>query len=90
MSEQIKALVERLNLVERLLTESRTENVALREDKARLDWLEIGREGIVACWGRQPPMGSGLPRPFEGFVTFANSTGEAKPLREAIDEAMKP
>jgi len=59
----------------------------LRADKERLDWLESNRKPIIPCFGLRPPMGSGLPFPFDGFVL--DSLADPLPLREAIDAARK-
>jgi hypothetical protein len=40
------------DLLERRLVKLTAENAALREDKARLDWLEETKMGL--CWGGDP------------------------------------
>jgi hypothetical protein len=58
----------------------------LEKDRARLDKIERTKLTIIPCYGKQPAMGSGLPIPFEGFVTDTHYH-EPKPLRQAIDAA---
>lgn len=56
--------------------------------KADMDWLEQKRLPLIPCFGISPPMGSGLPFPFEGYVT-RHDDDEPKPLRAAIAAARK-
>ena len=62
------------------------ERDALKADKERLDWLERTKQPLIPCFGIAPPMGSGAPFPFDGWVLRSDDAAP-KPLRAAIDAA---